>query len=102
MTQHGSLPAGEDRGHPMRLAAESRVANRVDALVQTMETTPTCPFRDRRAAHANAEQLLRGHHTMLLPRDGRDVRINGFDIGAFAHMGEQRRLVRGFRPPRGT
>jgi hypothetical protein len=40
VTEDGSLTAGENGGHPAALHGQKRISNRINALVDAVETTP--------------------------------------------------------------
>ena len=55
VAEHGTLAAGEHRGHPPAFIAQGAVADRICALVNSVKPTGGDPVRDRAAREARRE-----------------------------------------------
>ena len=91
VAQDGAGGAGEDRRHPLALARERRVADRVHAAVATVENPPGDPLRDRGASQARRGQLGEPDHTVLARGEGGE-RLIGRGCPGKVACGETLRL----------
>jgi hypothetical protein len=71
VAEHRPRPAREHRGQPPPLAPEARVPERVDTLVNAMQSTPLHPRINHRSGRTERKQLRASHHSPLPPRQPR-------------------------------
>src|SRR4249919_374783 len=75
VAQNRALSTGEHRSHPSPLLGGTRVANRIDTLMQTMQPPKSRSPRYPAGAQSSRQELAVRDHTMLPRRSPGDDRV---------------------------
>jgi hypothetical protein len=86
VAQDRSEAGGEDGRHPVALPCQPAMADRVDALMDAVETAGGQPVPDRAAPEPQFAQLRPGDHAMLTGRQLGDHGVNGSSAMFCTHV----------------
>ncbi len=89
--KHGVGATGEDCCHPISVRRKERMADRVHALVNSVEPTALRLILDRSFRHPNLDELIEGAHPIL-------TRGDGCNLPTSLPMGQKPTTIVGNRP----
>jgi hypothetical protein len=75
MAEDRTVAVGEHRGHPQRPLAEAKMADRVDAGMDSPQPASLQPMRNRSSPEAKRCQLPPRDHSMLPRRKLRKLKL---------------------------